>query len=89
VVLAVVAIALSVTARSAQTDSFYLELCMARKKDWKTDREFLHGDLVMDDIRQRKGKVIRRVSEDMVIVKFEDSDEEEEVNLGHVRRLMR
>lgn len=63
---------------------------MARKDAWKTDRAgLITGDTVMEDAHERRGRVVKRISEDTVLVKFEDSDQEEEVRLEHLRRLMR
>ena len=61
---------------------------MARKKDWKTDRAFLPGDRVMDDLGQRRRDVVKRMSEETVLVKFDGSDQEEEIGIGSLRRLM-
>jgi membrane protein implicated in regulation of membrane protease activity len=61
---------------------------MARKKDWRASRDFLPGDRVMDILGQRRGKVVERTGEERVRVKFEDSDEAEEISPGQLKRLM-
>jgi hypothetical protein len=61
---------------------------MARKKNWRTDKTFLPGDRVIDDLGQRRGDVVKRMSEETVLVKFDGNDQEEEISIGSLRRLM-